>query len=222
SIILIWLSKRSVMWLFPDESSEVPETKRNEPWVLNAAGFGMVLSLLFNVFLYSNGIAEYTDTDYAIINPFLIGGLTLILVYLLFGNEKSIYNFKINLCFNLILILALVGFLFLGDTWSYPIAILMALSVAIMFLNVHLLITNASITRKNGNQLKSLSKLFTYGFLFFVIMTVMHVFSTDYAFTISAFQGLGPTLLFISGCILALTTLVAHHQLDKFENGGAA
>ena len=133
---------------------------------------------------------------------------------------QSNIRFKINLCFNIIMILALAAFLFLNATWSYAIATLVSLSIAIIFLNSQLLITNASISGKKGNQLKSLSKLFSYGFLFFVIMTILHVFSTDYAFTISAFEGLGPLILFIGSCILTLTTILANFQLNKFEKGG--
>jgi hypothetical protein len=52
-------------------------------------------------------------------------------------------------------------------------------------------------------------------------MTVFHIFSTDYAFTISAFAGLGPLFLFIGGVVLALTTILAQLQLKKYEEGGA-
>jgi hypothetical protein len=221
SLLLIWFSFRTQTVTFPDGSPTQFEDKRNEPWVLNATGFGMFLFLLFNVFLYPNAIAEYTNTNYAIINPLLIGALTLVLLYLLFGKMKLLYTFKINICFNLILILALGGFLFLGITWGYPTAILMTLAISIIFLDLHLLATNASTTPKKGNQLKSLSKFFSYGSLFYVIMTVFHVFSTDYAFTITAFAGLGPLILFIGGCLLVLTTLLAHLQLNKFNQGGA-
>ncbi|HUX99008.1 MAG TPA: hypothetical protein VMV49_05605 [Candidatus Deferrimicrobium sp.] len=222
SLLLIWFTIRTTTVTFPDISAEKIEDKRNEPWILNATGFGMFLFLMFNVFLYPNAIAEYTNTNYAIINPILMGALTLILIYLLFGRIKMLYNFKINICFNLILILALGGFLFLGTTWVYPIAILMTLAITIIFLDLHLLITNASITPKNGNQLKSLSKFFSYGSLLYIIMTIFHVFSTDYAFTITAFAGLGPLILFIGGCLLVLTTLLANLQLNKFKEGGAA
>lgn len=219
SLLLIWFAFRSKSAVFPEEKVKEAEDLRNEPWVLNAGGLGMFFFLMFNLFLYPSAIAEYTNTDYTIINPIMIGGITLILIYLLFGKEKIIYNIKINTCFNLILLLALAAFLFLGTTWSYPIAIFMALSMTIMFLNVHLLVTNMSTTRKKGVQIKQFSKLISYGLLFLILMTFLHDFTTDYAFIISAFQGLGPLLLFIAGCILAFTTILAHYQFNKFEKG---
>ncbi len=220
SVVLIIFTLRTKSTIFPESPKEIEEM-RNGPWIINATGIGMVFFLLFNVLLYPNAIAEYTNTSYGIINPILIGGTTLLLIYILFGNPKLLYNLKINLCFNLILVLALAGFVFLGTTWNYPVAILTALSVALILLDFHLLITNASIPRISGNQIKSLSKFFTYGFLFFVIMTVFHVFSTDYAFTITAFKGLGPLILFIGGILLVSMTVLAQLQLNKFKEGGS-
>ncbi|NVM55831.1 MAG: hypothetical protein HWN66_19180 [Candidatus Helarchaeota archaeon] len=219
SLLLIWFSFRSRTEIFPEEKVEETEAMRNEPWVLNAGGFGMFFFLIFNVFLYPNAIAEYTNTEYAIINPIMTGAIILALVYLLFGKEKSIYNIEINICFNIILLLALAAVLFLGTTWPYLTASFMSLSIAVMFLNTHVLITNMRTPRKKGNLLKQFSKLMSYGVLFFILMTFLHAFTTDYAFTISAFQGLGPLILFIGGCIFTLTTLLAHMQLNKFEKG---
>ncbi|MHA1650386.1 MAG: hypothetical protein ACTSYB_09335, partial [Candidatus Helarchaeota archaeon] len=219
SVLLIWSSIRTKSIIFPTEPAQEPEDCRNEPWILNALGLGMFLFLLFNVFLYPSAIAEYTDTQYAIINPILISAITLVLLYLLFGKERMLYNFRINLCFNLVLILALATFLFFNAVLALPTAILMALSVGIMYLDAHLLILNMSITKKPGNQLKSLSKLFSYGFLFLILMTFLHDFTTDHAFTISAFKGMGPHILLIGGFILLVMTLLAHLQLKTFEEG---
>ncbi|MHA1276211.1 MAG: hypothetical protein ACTSQI_00875 [Candidatus Helarchaeota archaeon] len=222
SLILIGVTLKTAPTIFPEPSTERPTELRNTPWILNALGLGMLLFLLFNVFLYTNSIAEYTGTSYLILNPILIGAVILVLLYLLFAPRTFIYQLRINICFNIILVLALAAFLFLGTTWSYPTAILTTLAVGIMFLNAHLLVTNASIMRKEGNQLKVLSKVFSYSFLFYVIMTVFHVFTTDYAFTIPAFAGLGPLFLFIGGLVLALTTILAHLQLNKFSGGDAS
>jgi MFS family permease len=76
SIILIGVTLKTKSHVFPDDLSEEVDEQRNEPWVLNAAGLGMFLFLLFHVFLYANGIAEYTDTSYLILNPMLIAAVT--------------------------------------------------------------------------------------------------------------------------------------------------
>jgi len=214
SVLLVLFAVRTRTLITPQEE-KVAEDLQNEPWILNAVGLGMFFFLIFNVFLYPNAIAEYTNTSSAVINPILTGAITLILMYLLFA--KTLYNIRINLCFNLILLLAIAAFLFLGTASAYPIAILMALSVAIIFLNAHLLIMNMSTTRKPGIQINQLSNLITYGLLFLIIMSFLHDFSTDHAFTISAFQGMGPLILFIGGCLLVLMTMLAHLQLNKFE-----
>jgi MFS family permease len=219
SLLLVWFVIRTRTILIPQEQ-KVTEDLSNKPWVLNAVGLGMFLFLIFNVFLYPNAIAQYTNTSSAVINPILTGAIILILLYLLFA--KTLYNIKINLCFNLILLLALAAFLFLGKASPYPIAILMTLSVAIMFLNAHLLVVNMSTTCKPEIKINQLSNLITYGLLFLIIMTFLHDFSTDHAFTISAFQGMGPLILFIGGCLLVLMTLLAHLQLNKFQTGRAA
>ena len=219
SVLLILFAIRTKALIFPQEQ-KVAEDLQNEPWILNAVGLGMFFFLLFNVFLYPNAIAQYTNTSSAVINPILTGAIILILMYLLFA--KTIYNIKINLCFNLILLLAITAFLFLGKVSPYPIAILMTLSVAIMFLNAHLLVVNMSTTRKPGIKINQLSNLITYGLLFLIIMSFLHDFSTDHAFTISAFQGMGPLILFIGGCLLVLMTLLAHLQLNKFKAGRSA
>lgn len=219
SIILVWFSFQTRTIIVPQEQ-KATEDLQNAPWVLNAVGLGMFLFLLFNVFLYPNAIAQYTNTSSAVISPILTAAIILSLLYLLFA--KTVYNIKINLCFNIILVLALAAFLFLGKASPYPIAILMAFSVAIMFLNVNLLVVNMSTTRKPGIQINQLSNLITYGVLFLIIMTVLHVFSTDHAFTISALQGMGPLILFIGGCLLIITTMLAHLQLNRFTAGRAA
>jgi MFS family permease len=215
SALLIWFALRSSTVIIPQEQVTEAKELRNGPWILNALGLGMFFFLIFNVFLYPNAIAQYTNTAYAVINPVLTASFILILLYFLFAKTSFIYNIKINLCFNLILLLALASFLFL-PTASYLTAILMALSVAIMFLDMHLLIVNMSTTRKPGSQF---SKLITYGLLFLILMTFAHDFSTDHAFTIAAFQGLGPLILFIGGCLLTTMTLLAHIQLNQFEKG---
>ncbi len=218
SALLIWFSLRTSTVIIPQEQSADAKELRNEPWVLNAFGLGIFFFLIFNLFLYPNAIAQYTNTSYAIINPVLTASFILILLYLLFAKTSFIYNIKINLCFNLILLLALASFLFLANS-SYLTAILMALSVAIMFLNLHLLIVNMSTTRKPGIQISQFSKLITYGLLFLILMTFIHDFTTDHAFTIAAFQGLGPLILFIGGCLFTVMTLLAHIQLNQFEKG---
>lgn len=219
SLLVIWFSVRTSAIIVPQEPTKATEELRNEPLILNACGLGMFFFLIFNVFLYPNAIAQYADTLSAIISPILTASIILVLIYLLFAKSSIIYNIKINLCFNLILLLALAAFLFLGKASPYPIGILTALTVAIMFLNTHLLIVNMSTTRKAGIQISQFSKIISYGFLLFVLMTVLHDFTTDHAFTIAAFQGLGPTILFIGGCIFALMTLLAHVQLNQFEKG---
>jgi MFS family permease len=219
SLLLILFVIRTRTILIPQEQ-KVTEDLSNKPWVLNAVGLGMFFFLIFNVFLYPNAIAQYTNTSSAVINPLLTGAIILILLYLLFS--KTVYNIKINLCFNLILLLALAAFLFLGKASPYPIAILMAFSVAIMFLNAHLLVVNMSTTRTPELKINQLSNLITYGLLFLIIMSFLHDFTTDHAFTIPAFQGMGSLILFIGGCLLVLFTMLAHLQLNKFEAGRAA
>ena len=127
-----------------------------------------------------------------------------------------LYNLRSNILLNALLILALAMFLFLGGLLS------MFLVIIVLFVNAHLLIVNMSTPRKAGNQLKQFSKLLTYGLVFLVVMTFLHDFTTDHAFTISAFQGLGPIILLLGGCILVITTLLANLQLNKYEEGRSA
>jgi len=221
SLLLIWFSIRTSTILIPTGPSGITEELRNEPLILSTCGLGMFFFLIFTVFLYPNAIAQYTNTFSAIISPFLMASLILVIFYLLFVKSSIIYNIRINLCFNLILVLVLAAFLFLGKASPYPIGILTAFSIAIMFLNTHLLIVNMSTPRKAGIQISQFSKIITYGLLFVILMTVLHIFSTDHAFTIQAFQGFGPTILFIGGCIFALMTLLAHIQINQFTKGRA-
>ncbi len=211
SLLLIWFTLRTKAVIFPEQPAEGPKDMRNEPWVLNACGLGMVLFLLFNVFLYPGVTAEYTNFDYIFVNPLFIGALILVLLYLLFAKEFSIYTFRSNILLNALLAISLAAFLFLGGLLSMFIAII------VLFVNAHLLIVNMSTIRKTGNQLKQLSKGFTYSILFMVIMTFLHDFTTDHAFTVSALKGLGPVILLIGGFILIIMTILANLQLDKFE-----
>ncbi|MHA1266643.1 MAG: hypothetical protein ACTSRS_15515 [Candidatus Helarchaeota archaeon] len=211
SLMVIWFAMRSSSVLFPSEPSEPSEELRNEPWVLNAGGVGMVLFLLFNVLLYPSVIAEYTDLDTAFLNPIMIGAFILILLYLLFSSEILIFQFRSNFMLNILLLLAFALFFYMNSSISVFIIL------AIMFIDVDLFIVNMSTQRKKGNQIKQFSKLFSYGVLFLILMSFLHDFSTDHAFTIPAFQGLGPTILFIAGTILVVTAILASFQLKKYD-----
>ncbi|TFG05671.1 MAG: hypothetical protein EU536_01405 [Promethearchaeota archaeon] len=215
SLLVLWFAVRGMSAIFPETQATETDEMRNEPWVLNAGGLGMILFLLFNVFLYPSVLAEYTGCSYVITNPIMIVGITLAVLYLLFVKENVIYRLTSTLILNILLILCLGVVVFVG-----MLSFLVGIIIFVLFVNTSLLIVNMGTRRKKGNQLKQFSKLFCYGTLFLILMSFLHDFSTDHAFTVSAFQGAGPMILFIAGIIAAFTTILANLQLNQYRKGG--
>ena len=233
SALIIYYSRTTHGIIFEDsklEEKEQPVAEKNNLWPLISLGIGMFLFLAFNLFLYSSAIVEFTTTNFAqqvsydIINPILIGSMTFALVYVLFNKQKIIFNKIVIIVLNAIITVAMVLFLFIAGRLPYScysIAILMTVSVAFMFINFHVLLTNISLKSTKYVKVKSISNIFTAGLLFYILFSFLYDFTTDHAFTISTFKSLGPLLMLTCGLIFVGVSIVAIIQIDKINGGGS-
>jgi len=210
------------------QEKETSVADKKNFWVIIALGLGMFLFLSFNMFLYPGAIVEFSTVNFAtrisydVINPIFICAITFSLLYIIFFEEKYLFKKELILIYNAIFLVALGLFLFVAGIMPfscYIIAILMTASLTFMFINLHVLITNIALKNTKYTKVKSISNMIATGFLFYILFVFLYDFTTDHAFTIAAFRGLGPIMTLICGIAFSLISILAVIQINK-NNGG--
>ena len=178
-------------------------------YILIFIGMGLFIFLQFSLFLYPNVIAQYTSTNYFFNNILNIIALMVVICVVIYIKVDIISDIKIMSILNGFLLLSLFLFLFLGKLTTYLASIFISISLVIIYLDLYLLII--SMTRINFKwvEVKSISNIITISFLFYIIFLILHIFTTDWAYTIEAFQGLGPIILFLAGILFATSSLIS-------------
>ena len=172
-------------------------------------GIGAFLFLLLNIFLYPNIIAHYTTTSYYVNN--IISIVAVIVVILIILRVKSDYlsNIKILAILNSIMVLFLCLFLFIGRILGYIAAIMASFSLIIMCLNFYLLFIRMSTVNFKWEKVKTISNAFAIGLVFYVLFTVLHILSINWAFIIGAFKGFGPAIVILATILLVISTIIS-------------
>jgi len=177
-------------------------------------GIGMFWFLLFNVLLYPNIIAHYTDSSYYISNILSIIALIITILIILGVKKKILLNIKLSVILNCFMIVSMSLFLFMGRFLTYLAVILVSISLIIMYLNFFLLFTRMSIIIFKWEKVKTISNAIAIGLVFYILFTVLHIFTTDWAYIISAFKGYGPLIILIAVVILSVSTIISN-RLDQ-------
>jgi hypothetical protein len=177
-------------------------------------GIGMFWFLLFNVFLYPNIIAHYTDSSYYISNILSIIAVIIAILAILGLKRNIILDIKVTVILNSLMIVSISLFLFLGRILIYFAVILVSISLIIMYLNFFLLFSRMSTIIFKWEKVKTISNSFAIGLVFYILFTVLHIFTTDWAYIISAFKGFGPIIILIAVFILSVSTIISN-RLDK-------
>lgn len=183
------------------------------------SGIGMFLFLQFTIFLYPNAIAQHTGTDYSINTILNILAVSSLIPLFYLVDKKFWSNYVIIGILNAILILSYILFFAEANLPFYLTSILMSTSLIIMYIDFFLLIVGLVNTKTKWEPIKTYSNAITIGLLFYLIFTVLHILTTEWATTVAALKGMGPIVIIIAGIVLALTTLTSIMVTKK--NGGA-
>jgi len=213
-----------IAWKYLDLSFENQEIPPDDKSTGRSKNLMIVLSLSLafflyletNLLLYPNTIAQYTGTNYAMINPIVIIATAVSLILLLFVSDKIILNKIFIIVINAILLVALVLMLFVGSLLSYGGAIFIAISQVFFFIDFYLVIRFLGTYQFRWNKIKAISNAYALNIGIMILFDFLYDFTTDHAFTISAFRYLGPHLLTIGGIFMvALSILIIY--LNKEE-----
>ncbi|NHI90909.1 MAG: hypothetical protein EAX96_00315 [Candidatus Lokiarchaeota archaeon] len=231
SILSVYFSRSTNHLIFKGidlkEKDKSIADKRNF-WIIIAFGLGMFFFLSFNMFLYPNAIVEFATVNFAtrisynVINPIFICSLTFSVLYILFFKEKYILKKELIIIYNAIFLISLILLLFVAGIMPsscYIISIVMTVSLTFMFIDLHVLLVNIGIKNTKYVKLKSISNIISIGFLFYLLFVFLFDFTTDHAFTIEAFRGLGSILTLICGISLGLISILAIYQINKTTGG---
>ena len=136
-------------------------------------------------------------------------------------NEKIdielITNKKVILVLNCIAILSFCFFFFLGKILTYIISILISISLIILYLDFYILFIRLVKINFKWEKLKTISNSITIGLVFLLLFDILHVFTTDWAYTIKFFKGLGPLIMLLAVIILSITTWTSIKMKSKGE-----
>ncbi|MFX1589874.1 MAG: hypothetical protein ACFFC1_17160, partial [Promethearchaeota archaeon] len=58
-------------------------------------------------------------------------------------------------------------------------------------------------------KVKTISNIFAIGLVFYVLFTVFHIFTTDWAYVISAFKGYGPVIIIVAVIIFSISSVLS-------------
>lgn len=183
------------------------------------------LFLETNVLLYPNAIAQFTGTHYALINPIMIVGIAVSLLILLFCSDKILLNKGFIVVINVLLVIFLAQFLFVefliplaGTLIMYMAAIFIALAQVFFFLDLYLVLQFLGRYKFRWNRIKSISNGIAFNLGIMILFDFLYDFTTDHAFTISAFRGLGPLLLLVGGIILVVLTILLSFLIKEDDS----
>ncbi len=214
TVVCIYFTKANFPLSMNNASSLEDSDKIGTVYSLLFVGIGMFWFLLFNVFLYPNIIAHYTDSSYYFSNILSIIAVIIAILVILSVKKKILLNIKVSVILNCTMIVSISLFLFLGRILIYFAALLVSISLIIMYLNFFLLFTRMSTIIFKWEKVKTISNAFAIGLVFYFLFTVLHIFTTDWAYIISAFKGYGPIIILIAIVILSISTIISN-QLDQ-------
>ncbi|MHA1269088.1 MAG: hypothetical protein ACTSPY_04815 [Candidatus Helarchaeota archaeon] len=177
--------------------------------LISGMTLGIFLFLQFNIMLYPNAISQFTSTDYLIINVIVISVITLTCIILLTINEKIITNLGVMLFLNSFLMVGFAIFLYFGHTLGMVSAVLMAISISVMYFDIYAIIKFSGTCGKKGNKVRMLSNVFAIAFGIFLLFSFLYDFTTDWSFIIKSFRYWGPPILIISAVILICCVVIA-------------
>lgn len=213
TILCIYLTKIHLpRFTAKDNTSSQERGKENKlgtQYSLIFSGIGMFLFLLFNLFLYPNGIGQFTDTNYFFNNIINIVSIMIAIYVLLFVKIEVISNKTIIIILNGYMILSLCLFFIIGNLLMYAASILISISLIIMYLNVYLLFSRLSKISFKWEKVKTISNGITIGFAFLILFTFLHAFTTEWAAILAMFRGLGSLIMIIAGVIFSISTVCA-------------
>ena len=198
-----------------DEKND--QDKKSTRYSLIFAGVGAFWFLLFNIFLYPNIISHYTATSYYVNNILSIVALIAFILIISRIKRQTLSNIKIVAILNGVMIVSLCLFLFLGRILTYIAAILVSVSMIIMYLNFYLLFVQMSTINFKWEKVKTISNAFAIGLVFYILFTVLHIFTINWAFIISAFKGLGPIIILLASILLVASTIISIHLNPRRE-----
>jgi hypothetical protein len=185
------------------------ENKLGTQYSLIFSGIGMFLFLLFNLFLYPNGIGQFTNTNYFFNNIINIVSVMIAIYVLLFVKIEVISNKIIVIILNGFMILSLFLFFTIGNLLMYAASILISISLIIMYLNVYLLFNRLSKISFKWEKVKTISNGITIGFAFLILFSFLHAFTTEWAAILAMFKGLGSLIMIVAGVIFSISTVCA-------------
>ena len=200
-----------------DSDEKNDQNKKSTRYSLIFAGVGAFWFLLFNIFLYPNIIAHYTATSYYVNNILSIVALIAFILIIFRVKRQILSNIKIVAILNGVMIVSLCLFLFLGRILTYIAAILASVSMIIMFLNFYLLFVQMATINFKWEKVKTISNAFAIGLVFYILFTVLHIFTINWAFIISAFKGLGPIIVLLASILLVASTIISIHLNSRRE-----
>lgn len=214
TVVCIYFTRVNFPQFANNASSLEDKDKMSTIYSLLFVGIGMFWFLLFNVFLYPNIIAHYTDSSYHISNILSIIAVIVTILVILGVKKKIFLNLKVLVILNCFMIVSMCLFLFMGRILTYFAVVLVSVSLIIMFLNFFLLFTRMSTIIFKWEKVKTISNAFAIGLVFYILFTVLHMFTTDWAYIISAFKGYGPIIILIAIVILSVSAIISN-RLDQ-------
>ena len=211
SILCIYLT-RTHFPRFSKKISEVSEKaadKKNISTIYSIifAGIGIFLFLQFNLFLYPNAIAQYTESDYFFNNILNIVSLMITICAILFIKREVISNKIVLGIFNGFMIISLCLLFTLGKTLAYLASFFISISLIALYINVYSLFILLSEIDFKWEKVKTVSNGITIGFLFMTLFSFLHAFTTEWAAILAIFKDLGPLIMILAGIIFSILTI---------------
>lgn len=207
-VSLMYWKKCTANYVKIEIDKEKEKKGKNLFALIAGLGLGVFLFLSFNILLYSNAVAEFTNTDYFTINILLVGLITLTTFILLGLKEQLITDLKLVIPIN---ILFPVGFFFLAYAGylGYISAVMISLAYVPLILDLYVFFKFVGIRGRKGNKIRMYSNIFAIAFGIFLFFSFFYDFTTDWSFTIKAMRNLGPPILIIASIIFILTAIMA-------------
>ncbi|TFF90600.1 MAG: hypothetical protein EU548_02165 [Promethearchaeota archaeon] len=199
-----------------EEAAKNEKTGKNFIALIVGLGLGTFLFLGFNILLYPNAIAQFTETNYFIVNLIIIVVITLTCYIFLEIKEKRI-GVEILMILNVFLIISLVIFLFLGHLSGYVAMILISISFAPILMDIYILFKLAGMKGKRNNKVRMYSNAFSIALGIFLLFSFLYDFTTDWSFIIRAFRGLGIPILLVGSVLLLVSVLITIFMLKNKE-----
>ena len=209
TVICIYLTRLYFPRFSPSNDEKSSKEKLSTIYSLLFAGNGLFWFLLFNIFFYPNIIAHYTGTNYYFNNISSILSLIITILIILRVRKQYFSNIKLVGILNGVMILSLCLFLFIGRFLSYFASIFISIALIIMYLNYYLLFERLATINFKWEKVKTISNGIAISFVFYILFTVLHIFTSDWAYVISAFKGYGPFIVLLAGIIFSILTCIS-------------